>query len=284
MRFTVLTPTFNRAHTLGRLYRGLCAQTFRDFEWVIVDDGSSDSTKEVVSNWQPFFPIRYFGKPNGGKHSAMNLGVAEARGEFIAFIDSDDCPVPGALERFDYRWRQIPDPSRFSTCTALTCTPEGIPRGKSFPQDFVDACTFSHQYLLRGSVDRWGVNRTDILREFPFPEGERFVPEGLVWNRMSRKYFTRFFNEPLLMVYASSDSLSHKMVDLRASSPRATLTYYRELAISPAPISARLRAAVNLFRFAAIAMSRKLTRSRKSPTPGFAKNDGNAQPRIFPEE
>jgi len=268
MKFTVLTPTYNRAHTLQRLYQGLCAQTFRDFEWVIVDDGSTDSTKEIVSGWRPFFPVRYFRKQNGGKHTAMNLGVAEAQGELVAFVDSDDCPVPRALERFDYRWHQIPDPAGFSTCTALTCTPDGTPRGKPFPGEFVDAFSFSDQYSHRGAIDRWGVSRTDILREFPFPEGERFVPEGLVWNRMSRKYFTRFFNEPLLMVYASSDGLSRKMADLRASSPRATLMYYRELVLSSAPIAARLRGAVNLCRFATIAVGRRLKRSRQDPARG----------------
>jgi glycosyltransferase involved in cell wall biosynthesis len=261
MRFTVLTPTYNRSNTLGRLYEGLCAQTFRDFEWVIVDDGSTDSTRELVSAWQPTFPVRYFWKPNGGKHTAMNMGVAEARGEFVAFIDSDDCPVPGALERFDYRWRQIPDPARFSTCTALTCAPDGTARGKPFPGEYIDAFSFADQFRHRGAIDRWGINRTDVLREFPFPEGERFVPEGLVWNRMSRKYFARFFNEPLLIVYPSTDSLTRRMVDLRASSPKATLTYYRELALSPAPLRFRLRGAVNFCRFTAIAAKRRLSRS-----------------------
>jgi len=260
MRFTVLTPTFNRAHTLGRLYESLCAQTLRDFEWVLVDDGSTDNTRETVQSWNPIFPIRYFWKPNGGKHTAMNMGVREARGEFVAFIDSDDLPVPRALERFDYRWREIPNPAKFSTCTALTCMPDGTVKGKPFPADFVDAFNFSDQYRYRGSIDRWGINRTDILREFPFPEGERFVPEGLVWNRMSRKYYTRFFNEPLLIVHPSSDSLSRRIVDLRASSPKATLTYYRELAFSPAPARFRLRAAMNFCRFSVIAARRKIGR------------------------
>lgn len=260
MRFTVLTPTYNRAHTLERLYESLCAQTLREFEWIIVDDGSTDSTRETVQSWKSFFAIRYFWKRNGGKHTAMNLGVKEARGEFVAFIDSDDMPVPRALERFDYRWRQIPNPAKFSTCTALTCTPDGAVKGNPFPADVVDAFNFSDQYRYRGAVDRWGINRTDILREFPFPEDERFVPEGLVWNRISRKYYTRFFNEPLLIVFPSSDSLSRRLVDLRASSPKATLTYYRELALSSAPARSRLRAAANLCRFSVIAAKRKMSR------------------------
>jgi glycosyltransferase involved in cell wall biosynthesis len=78
MKFTVLTATYNRAHTLPDVYQSLCAQTFRDFEWVIIDDGSADGTRELVLSWKPSFPIRYTWKQNGGKHTAVNIGVAQA--------------------------------------------------------------------------------------------------------------------------------------------------------------------------------------------------------------
>ena len=260
MRFTVLTPTYNRAHTLGRVYESLCRQSFRDFEWVIVDDGSSDGTREMVSSWRPEFPIRYFWKPNGGKHTAMNLGVKEARGEFVLFFDSDDRCTPDALERFDYHWRQIPEPARFANLSCLCCTPAGAIIGRSYPVPWVDAFSFADQLRYRSRGERWGINRTDVLRQYPWPEGEPFVPEGLVWDRISRKYAARFVNEALRVYEPSPDNLSSKMADLRASSPKATLTYYRELALSPAPIRLRLRAAANFCRFAAIREARRLRR------------------------
>src|SRR5579883_1323984 len=114
MRFTVLTPTYNRVGYLGRVYESLCAQTFRDFEWIIVDDGSTDGTQELVSSWKPFFPIRYTWKPNGGKHTAVNVGVAMAAGEFTLILDSDDHCIPHTLERLDYHWKQISNPERFA--------------------------------------------------------------------------------------------------------------------------------------------------------------------------
>ncbi len=256
MRFTVLTTTYNRAHILGRVHESLCAQTFRDFEWLIVDDGSTDGTKDLVSSWKPFFPIRYFWKPNGGKHTAMNLGVSVAGGEFALFFDSDDRCIPKTLERFDYHWRQIPNPSRFANLSCLCCSPDGSIVGKPYPAVCVDAFTFTEQLRYR-SCERWGINRTDVLREFPWPEGERFVPEGLVWNRISRKYAARFFNEPLRIYYEDGlDSLSRKN-DRRASSPKSAMAYYRELALSPAPILLRLRAVINYCRFAAHAAFRK---------------------------
>src|SRR5437762_2817315 len=98
MIFTVFTPTYNRAGTLPRVYESLKAQTFRDFEWIIVDDGSADSTQELVQSWigDLDFPIRYFRQQNQGKHVAVNLGVKEARGEFFLNLDSDDACVPEA--------------------------------------------------------------------------------------------------------------------------------------------------------------------------------------------
>jgi glycosyltransferase involved in cell wall biosynthesis len=264
MRFTVVTPAYNGAHTLGQVYKCLCAQTFHDFEWVIVDDGSTDGTKDLVSSWKPSFPIRYFWKANGGQHSAENLGVSVANGEFVLFCDSDDRYMANALERFDYHWRQIPDPSLFANLSCLCCKPDGSIVGQAYPADHVDAFTFADQLRYR-NCERWGINRTDVLREFPFPEGERYVPAGLVWNRISRKYAARFFNEALRIYEPNPDGISSNVTELRASSPKSTLTYYRELALSPAPISLRLRAATNFCRFATIAAVRRY-RSRSQST------------------
>jgi glycosyltransferase involved in cell wall biosynthesis len=263
MRFTVLTPTFNRAHTLGRVYESLCAQTFRDFEWVIADDGSADGTKDLVSSWKPFFSIRYFWKPNSGKHTAMNLGVAKANGEFVLFFDSDDRCAPNALERFDYHWRQIPDPSRFANLSCLCRTEDGSIVGKPYPANSVDALTFADQLRYRDG-ERWGINRTDVLRQFPFPEGEHYVTESLIWNRIARKYAARFVNEPLRIYEPNANGIYRNSIGLRVSSPKCNLMYYRELIFSPAPIVLRLRAAVNFCRFEAIDVQRRLTRSLRA--------------------
>src|SRR5437588_2411519 len=138
MRFTVLTPTYNRRECIGGVYESLCAQTFRDFEWLIVDDGSSDGTREQVASWKAFFPIRYFWKPNGGMHTAINLGAAQAAGEFITKLDSDDRCVPRALERFDHHWKQIREPERFACVVSLCCDEDGNILGSRLAKDYVD--------------------------------------------------------------------------------------------------------------------------------------------------
>ena len=85
-RFSVFTPTRDRAHTLHRVYESLRAQTFRDFEWLIIDNGSSDGTGDLVEGWQQVaaFPIRYVVQENAGVHGSWNRAVAEARGDSAA--------------------------------------------------------------------------------------------------------------------------------------------------------------------------------------------------------
>ena len=90
---TVFTPTYNRAHLLPKLYRSLQIQTCKDFEWLIIDDGSSDNTEIIVKEWidnESSFPVRYYKVPNGGKMRAINMGASLAKGEVFCGIDSDD--------------------------------------------------------------------------------------------------------------------------------------------------------------------------------------------------
>ena len=96
---TVFTPTYNRKDTLQRLYRSLCAQTVFDFEWLIVDDGSTDGTEAAAGSFSSaLFPVRYIKKENGGKHTAYNLALQQATGTYFLCVDSDDLLVPDAME------------------------------------------------------------------------------------------------------------------------------------------------------------------------------------------
>lgn len=256
--FTVLTPTYNRAHTLNRVYRSLLAQTCGDFEWLIVDDGSTDETSTLIRRWvdEGKLVIRYFSQRNGGKHVAFNRGVREARGHMVVPLDSDDECVPEALERFRYHWQAIPDleRQRFASIMCLCRDEMGGVLSNRLPCEVVDGRPFEVTSRLRLSGEMWIALRIEVLRAHPFPEfpGERFVPEGLVWNRIGRHYITRFINEPLRTYFDSLDSLSRSSVRMRAGSPRGTLLYYRELMDLDVRCALRLRAATNLWRFALV--------------------------------
>lgn len=256
-RFTVFTPTYNRAHTLPRVYESLKNQTYKNFEWLIVDDGSSDGTTDLIKGWQAEdrITIRFFYQENQGKHVAFNRGVLEAQGELFLTLDSDDACVHNALERFDYHWQGIPVAKRehFSGVTCLCMDTEGQIVGTRFPDAVVDSdpVTLATRFGVRG--EKWGFHRTNVLREFPFPEfhGERFVPEGLVWNRIAKVYKLRYVDEPLRIYVAQPDSLSASFTRLRVRNPSGALLYYLEYAQLPLPLKHRVKAIINYFRFSA---------------------------------
>ena len=199
MLITVFTPTYNRAHLLPRLYESLKVQTFKEFEWLIVDDGSTDNTEIVVSNFiaDNKILIRYFKQRNGGKHRAINRGVKEAQGELFFIVDSDDKLPPAALERIAQYYSQVSGNTHFAGVCGLKCYFDGTKVGGQQYFETFDCSMLEirQKYHIHGDLAE--VFRTDVLREMPFPvfEDERFCPEDLVWNRISQKYIMRFFHE-----------------------------------------------------------------------------------------
>lgn len=222
--FTVFTATYNRAHTLERVWNSLKRQTFRDFEWIVVDDGSSDNTRELVADWARVseFPIRYFWQRNAHKKVACNLAVREARGQLFLPLDSDDECMPNALERLWHHWINIPERERaeFSGVTGLCAQPNGALVGRPFPcPEWMDSNAIEIFHRWHAYGEKWGFLRTDVMREFPFPEDvDGYVPEGVVWSRISMRYKTRFVNEVLRVYHQSSDSItSRRQPEVRAA-------------------------------------------------------------------
>ena len=230
--FTVFTPTYNRAATLGRVYESLRRQTFRDFEWLIVDDGSTDGTAELVETWRSTtsFPIRYVWQPNGGKHAALNRGVEMAQGELFLTLDSDDECLPVALERLKYHWDLIPIASRnaFAAVTALCEDQYGRLVGNRFPRDVLDSNSIElvHRHKVRG--DKWGFTRTDVLRDYPFPVDRRAkdMPQSLVWDEIARKYSTRYVNEVLLINWKRPRASSTERAEAATRNARALARWH----------------------------------------------------------
>lgn len=208
--FTVFTPTYNRAHTLHRVYHSLMNQTYKNFEWLIVDDGSTDNTGALVQQWakEAKFAIRYHLQEHGGKHVAFNRGVGLAQGMLFLPADSDDDFYPNALERFMYHWRSIPDNERhlFTGVSCRTADETGVMIGNDLPKNPLDSDSLEMCYVHKVRGDRWGFHRRDVLARFPFPEppGYNYVPEGIVWRRIARSYKTRYVNEILYTCHQDS--------------------------------------------------------------------------------
>jgi glycosyltransferase involved in cell wall biosynthesis len=202
--FTVFTSTRNRAHTLRRPFESLKAQTFRDFEWLIIDNGSTDGTEELVGRLreEADFSIRYLWQEDAGKHGSINRGIELAQGKFFLILDSDDGCVPVALERFKHHWDAIPADVRdgFTGVTALCVDQFGELVGTGFPFDPTDSDSreIRYRYDVRG--EKWGFHRTDVLRDHPFPSTPGYVgliPPSSVWAAIGRSYHTRYINEQL---------------------------------------------------------------------------------------
>jgi len=255
-RFTCFTPTYNRASTIRVVYDSLCAQTFRDFEWLVVDDGSADETKALIESLarESPFEIRYVYKDNGGMHSAINVGAREAKGELFLKCDSDDAFDADALERFVSIWQSIPDTDRerFAGVTVHCKDADGRIIGTRFPGSIVDgtALDLAHRWKVRG--EKWGFVRTALLRRFPFPEfkGERRVPASIVWNRIAAAgYSTRYVDIALRTFIPLEDGITLHSARSRARSWQGSRIFYNELSAMPIPFRERLKAAINYVRF-----------------------------------
>lgn len=230
--FTVFTPTYNRAYTLDRVYNSLLKQSFKNFEWLIVDDGSTDSTSQMIEEWKKTagFEIRYFYQKNQGKHVASNLAVDQANGEFFLTIDSDDAFTENALALLYEGYISIPEESRnnFSAVTGLCQNQEGILIGDKFPKDKIDSNSVEMDYVYNISGDKKGFQKTSIMKAFRFPvvEGTNFVVEGLVWNQIARIYQTRYINKVICIAYLDEGtSLSRENHDYKKLA-HASLPYF----------------------------------------------------------
>ena len=251
---TIFTPSYNRAYILPALYDSLKAQTCKDFEWIIVDDGSSDNTDELVAAWlaETAFPVRYVRQKNGGKHTAINRGVQLAQGEFFFIVDSDDVLPPDSIERIVKHCEDIKDDASFGGVCGLRAYFNGERIGGECDFGAMD-CTsldFRFKYCIQGDMAE--VIRTSVFKEFPFPEieGERFCPEALVFNRIATKYKLRYFYEKVYLCEYLQDGLTASIVKVRMNSPIASTTYYAELFHLNVPFKQKVKAAINYWRFA----------------------------------
>lgn len=214
---TVFTPTYNRAYIIKKLYQSLKRQTCKDFEWLIVDDGSSDDTEKIVQSWineEKDFLIRYYKKENGGKGRAINLGLTKAKGLLFFNVDSDDYLTDNAIEKIT-RWEStLPQDEKFcgvvgNLGVSLSETPNTMFDGEYRDGNMLERYADYSDSPIDG--ERAPVFYTAIQKKYPYPEfdGERFITPAVTWNRMANDgYRVRFFNDIIWIYEYQSDGIT----------------------------------------------------------------------------
>lgn len=210
MLVTIFTPTYNRRKQLKSLYDSLCSQTYHDFEWIIVDDGSDDNTYDDVKEWieENKIRIRYHFQENNGKHIAMNWAVSNADGKLFVTMDSDDIFRKDGIEILVDTWKSVPEEKRnkIASVKARCFDPAtGKPVGNDIPDEHHICSYLDAKYKYKFDSEMVSMTRIDVLKEFPNPDirggayngGLRFFPEGIWQDLASRKYLTVFLNDQL---------------------------------------------------------------------------------------
>lgn len=234
-RITIFTPTYNRKSTLQRLYQSLTFQTCYDFEWLVIDDGSTDGTIEYlekISDKEEKFNIRYYKFPNGGKHRAINKGLDLAKGQYFFIVDSDDYLTNISIQNVNTWIESISEKKQeFVGVSGL----KGYTASKMVGKTFIGndlSCTALERQKFNIYGDKSEVYRTEILRQYRFPEieGEKFITEAVVWNRIAKDgYLIKYFNEINYICEYRDDGLTKRSDELFCSNFKGYTLYIKEL-------------------------------------------------------
>lgn len=225
MKITVFTPTYNRGYIIENLYRSLQKQSYLNFEWLVIDDGFTDNTKELFEIWKKEkneFSIRYYKVENGGKHRAINKATDLATGEIFFIVDSDDYLAENALEWIIKYEQSIVNKKLFCGVSGNKGRSKDELWGTTFNDECVDA-TYMERSKLGISGDKAEAFYTDILRKYKFMEfeGENFITESTVWNKMAFEgYKIRYFNEIIYICDYLDDGLTKSGERIFANNPQ----------------------------------------------------------------
>ncbi len=266
---TVFTPTFNRAYCLHQVYDSLVAQTNPDFMWMIIDDGSSDTTKALVQSWidAKKIDIQYIYQDNQGMHGAHNTAYQNITTEFNVCIDSDDFMPNNAIELILSKKELLQNQS-YAGMIGLDADKNGAIIGTTIPNDIVDSTLNDLYYKHRISGDKKVVLKTSVVKQFPlYPifNGEKLVPLGTLYLLIDQKFKWLCTNDVLCVVEYLADGSSNTILKQYRVSPRG-FGYSRWVKMKYAPtFKEKLKSAIHLISSAIFAKDIRLL--TKTPNP-----------------
>jgi glycosyltransferase involved in cell wall biosynthesis len=221
---TVFTPTYNRAYCLNQLYESLVNQTNQDFIWLVIDDGSADTTKELIEAWQleNKIEIKYIFKENGGMHTGHNVAYANITTELNVCIDSDDFLPIDAIEIILNYWNKNKS-ERLAGMIGLDSFKNGKIVGTPFPIEMKECKYFELKSKFNVVGDKKFVYRTDVIHQYPeypvFPE-ERFVPLGYKYLLIDQEYHLGVIHDVLCIVEYMPDGSSKNIIKQYRKNPK----------------------------------------------------------------
>ncbi|MBR5618774.1 MAG: glycosyltransferase family 2 protein [Clostridia bacterium] len=230
---TVFTPTYNRAYILPQCYRSMCRQTCKDFIWLVVDDGSTDGTRELVESWMRAdngFELRYVYQENQGMHGAHNLAYENIDTELNTCIDSDDYMPDDAVEKITRFWQTCERDGTVGGFLALDTDKDGNVIGTRLPENVPRATSYEVYYKYGVTGDKKFILRSDLTRLYPYPvfEGEKYVNLATKYSLLDRDYTLLLLNEPVCIVEYMPDGSSLNMIRQYFRNPRG-FAYSRKL-------------------------------------------------------
>lgn len=221
---SIVTPTYNRGKLLEHCFASLLAQTDKRFEWVIVDDGSTDDTELRISGFRaqaPEMDIQYIKKENGGKHSALNASHPYLRGRYVLMLDSDDTLTKDAVALSLGTWAEWDGHPEVGFVTLLKGADPDHPNCYAADEN-VPVDPVSYPRIRVRSSDACEVIRTELFRKFPFPifPGERFISEGVLWNRVGQTHKCVYVNRVIYLCDYLEGGLTKSGRAMRIRNPR----------------------------------------------------------------
>ena len=236
---TIFTPAYNRAYTLHLGYEALLRQTCQDFEWLIIDDGSSDNTRELVSKWikENKIPIRYHYQENQGMHGAHNTAYRLITTELNTCIDSDDYMPDDAVEKIVTFWKKYGS-NEVAGIIGLDADFQGNIIGTTFTEE---QTTLGGFYAQGGKGDKKMIYRTEIINkypEYPLFKGEKYVSLGYKYELIDQDYSLLTLNEVLVKVEYRPDGSSMNMFRQYIKNPQG-FAFIRKSSMQLAPTAKR---------------------------------------------